>query len=389
MAGSALACALAGTAYRVAIIDSAPPATFARESFFDARVVALSAASQQFLQQLGVWQVISEQRLSPFTRMQVWDAEGTAQVTFDAAELHEPALGHIVENGLLVAALQQRWQQADNVHAFCPDSVIALRDNTAESPCCELLLHSGKRIRAPLVIAADGAVSSMRQMAGIKTVEWDYGHTAVVATVRTTLPHQCTARQRFMASGPLAFLPLRSNEGDEHWSSIVWSTLPESAESLLALTDEQFADQLGKSFEHRLGEVLEVRGRFAFPLRQRHAQIYHTDHVVLVGDAAHTIHPLAGQGVNLGFMDVKVLTEELLLALSRQLSPAHPAVLKRYQRRRRGANLTMTATMELFQRLFARRELPLRWLRNTGMQGVQALPLVKREIMRRAMGLSH
>lgn len=386
MAGSALACALAGATCRIAVVEQAPAALFDREQFFDARVVALNRASQQFLEQLGVWEYMAGQRLSPFDRMQVWDAEGTAAVNFAASELQQATLGHIVENSLVVAALQQRLQDAGNVQWLRPDSVASLRDEPG-SDYCELQLESGAVLRSRLVIAADGALSTMRRLAGIKTLEWDYGHTAVVATVRTEKPHQRTARQRFMASGPLAFLPLLANDGDEHWSSIVWSTAPEAAEALLALPDDEFAAQLGRAFEHRLGAIQEVRGRFAFPLRQRHAQLYHNGRVVLVGDAAHTIHPLAGQGVNLGFMDVKVLAEEVHEALRRGLSPSHPAVLKRYQRRRRGDNLTMTATMELFRRLFARRELPVRWLRNTGMHSLEALPAAKREIMRRAMGL--
>ena len=386
MAGSALACALSGAGYRIVVVEHAVPPPFSRDSFFDPRVVALNGASRQFLHGIGAWEIMAAQRLSPFERMQVWDAEGTAQVEFDAAELQQPALGHIVENSLVVWALQQRLLSAEDVRWLRPDTVTGLQDNPLQ-PFAELSLQSGKCLRAALVIAADGAVSSLRQLAGINTVEWDYGHAAVVATVRTGAPHQRTARQRFMASGPLAFLPLRANDGDEHWSSIVWSTAPEAASALLDLPESDFARQLANAFEHRLGDVEEVRGRFAFPLRQRHARVYHEGRVVLVGDAAHTIHPLAGQGVNLGFMDVKVLAEELRDARVRGIAPAHPSVLKRYQRRRRGDNLTMTATMELFRRLFARKELPLRWLRNTGMHGIDALPLAKREIMRRAMGL--
>ncbi|HSC75972.1 MAG TPA: UbiH/UbiF/VisC/COQ6 family ubiquinone biosynthesis hydroxylase [Pseudomonadales bacterium] len=386
MAGSALACALADSNYRIVIIENTETKPFLRDNFFDPRVVALSAASRQFFEQLGVWDFIREKRLSPFERMQVWDAEGTAQVCFDAEELQQPALGHIVENSLVVAALQQRLQQASNVSWLCPDTVFGLYDDK-KNTYCELELRSGTTVRCQLVIAADGAQSVLRKLSGIKTVEWDYGHSAVVATVKTEKPHERIARQRFMVNGPLAFLPLRDNAGDEHWSSIVWSTAPESAQALLDLTDAEFATRLGNAFEHKLGNIIEVRGRFAFPLRQRHAKTYHEGRVVLIGDAAHTIHPLAGQGVNLGFMDVKVLAEELLDALAKQLPPAHPLVLKRYQRRRLGANVSMAATMELFQRLFARKELPVRWLRNTGMHGIDAMSVVKKKIMRSAMGL--
>jgi 2-octaprenylphenol hydroxylase len=386
MAGSALACALAGSAYRVVIIEGVEQTAFSCDSFFDPRVVALSAASKNFLDQLGVWQDISVQRISPFEKMHVWDAEGTAQVNFDAAELRQPALGYIVENSLVVSALKQRLRQADNVVWMCPDAVIDLQDDEKKSSC-DIILQSGSMIRSRLVVAADGALSALRQLAGIKTLEWDYGHSAVVATVKTEKPHGRIARQRFMSSGPLAFLPLQDKPGDEHWCSVVWSIAPDAAQALLDLPTDSFSSRLGKAFEFQLGNILEVHGRFAFPLRQRHATDYQRGRVVLIGDAAHTIHPLAGQGVNLGFMDVKVLAEELLAAWDKKLPPAHPSVLKRYQRRRLGANVSMAATMELFQRLFAHRELPVRWLRNTGMHGIDAMPALKKKIMRSAMGL--
>ncbi len=387
MAGCALACALADTHYQIAIIENQESVTFSKDNFFDARVVALSMASRHFLQAMQVWELIAVQRLSPFDRMQVWDAEGTAQVHFDASDVRQPALGYIVENSLIVSALRERLQQQRNVQWICPDAVVNLSDAKNESHAV-LTLKSGREIIGNLVVAADGAQSLLRQLSGINTVEWDYGHSAVVATVRTEKPHDGVARQRFMTEGPLAFLPLRDNEGDEHWCSVVWSMSPELAQPLLAMSEQEFAAQLARHFEYALGDISEVRGRFAFPLRQRHAQTYQRGRVVLIGDAAHTIHPLAGQGVNLGFMDVRVLAEELQRAQTRNISPADTRVLQRYQRRRRGANLTMTATMELFKQLFAQRSLPVRWLRNTGMKGVEHLPLLKKQIRQHAMGLS-
>ncbi|MEZ5493213.1 MAG: UbiH/UbiF/VisC/COQ6 family ubiquinone biosynthesis hydroxylase [Pseudomonadales bacterium] len=388
MAGCALACALADTHYKIAMIDNQTPQTFSVDNFFDPRVVALSMASREFLSALGVWDVIAAQRMSAFDRMQVWDGDGTAQINFAAADVQQSALGYIVENNLVVSALREQLQQQSNVQWLCPDAVVNLHDqNNADS--ARLLLQSGAELQGRLIVAADGAQSLLRQLSGINTMEWDYGHSAVVATVRTEKPHGAVARQRFMTTGPLAFLPLRDKSGDEHWCSVVWSMAPEAAQTLLAQSEQEFAAQLARAFESVLGDVLEVRGRFAFPLRQRHAQAYQRGRVVLIGDAAHTIHPLAGQGVNLGFMDVRVLAEELQRAQEKMLSPADASMLKRYQRRRRGANLTMTATMELFKQLFAQQALSVRWLRNTGMRGIDALPLLKKQIMRHAMGLSN
>jgi 2-octaprenylphenol hydroxylase len=392
MAGTALACALARSGYRLALIESQAPTAFDPAQFFDPRVVALNAASHHFLDSLGAWAHMAQHRLSPYEHMQVWDADGTADITFDCHDIQQTMLGHIVENSLVVHGLQQALHahtqhSAGSLSIFCPDTVIALTDNDAQHHACTLQLSSGRRVQATLVVAADGAVSALRQLADIPVAEHDYGHTAVIATVRTEHRHDRTARQRFLTDGPLAFLPLRTDEGDEHWCSVVWSMPPEQADSVMAMTDNDFATALGKAFEHRAGTIQEVKGRHAFPLRQRHAHSYHCEHVVLIGDAAHTIHPLAGQGVNLGFMDVQVLAEELVTARERGLSPADPVVLKRYQRRRRGANFAMSATMQVFHKLFARRELPVRWLRNTGLRSVDKLPLLKRELMRQAMGL--
>lgn len=387
MAGCALACALADVDCSIAIVENQTPKPFSAEDFFDPRVVALSMASRQFLAQLGTWDLIAAQRMSAFDRMQVWDAEGTAHISFDAAEVQQSALGYIVENNLLVSVLRERLQQQKNVQWFCPDAVVNLRDQDSADHAT-LMLNSGTDIQGKLIVAADGAQSLLRQLSGINTVEWDYGHSALVATVRTEKPHGAVARQRFITAGPLAFLPLRDKEGDEHWCSVVWSMSPDAAQILLEQPEQTFAAQLARAFEYTLGEVLAVHGRFVFPLRQRHAQTYQRGRVVLIGDAAHTIHPLAGQGVNLGFMDVRVLAEEIQRAQKKNLSPADVSVLQRYQRRRRGANLTMTAAMELFKQLFAQRVLPVRWLRNTGMSGIDSMPWLKKQIMRHAMGLS-
>jgi 2-octaprenylphenol hydroxylase len=278
-------------------------------------------------------------------------------------------------------------QQLSHVTWLCPDAVVDLFD-IAGVDHAELLLKSGTKVRGQLIVAADGAQSLLRKLSGISAMEWDYGHHAVVATVRTEKPHGAVARQRFMTAGPLAFLPLRDNAGSQDWCSVVWSMPPDEAQAVLALSEPEFAAQLARAFEYALGNIVEVRGRFAFPLRQRHAHDYQRGRVVLIGDAAHTIHPLAGQGVNLGFMDVKVLAEELSDAMAKGLSTAHSTVLKRYQRRRHGANLSMTATMEVFKQLFARKELPVRWLRNTGMRSIDNMPLLKKRIMRHAMGIT-
>jgi 2-octaprenylphenol hydroxylase len=385
IAGSALACALANknNTLNIALIEAQPlnmPEEISGESVrdYDARVSALTVASQQLLEEFGLWEGIKEKRISPYAHMHVWDAEGTGFISFDAAEINQPALGHIVENRLVTAALHQRIENCDNIHCLCPAKVTDLQQQ-------QLILDDQRCLRAPLIVAADGAQSKIRQLAGFATREWDYEHHAIVATVETELTHQHTAWQRFLPQGPLAFLPLHSAANNT--SSIVWSATPEYAESLMAMSEGEFKLELSSAFEHRLGEILNVGQRFAFPLRQRHAQDYVKPGLALIADAAHTVHPLAGQGINLGLLDVAVLAKELLRAQQRGLPLGDLGVLKRYQRRRKGSNLAMMAAMEGFKRLFAEPALPVRWARNSGMRWLDGMPPLKHKIIRQAMGL--
>ena len=208
----------------------------------------------------------------------------------------------------------------------------------------------------------------------------------MVATVQTENFHNATAYQRFLDTGPLALLPLAS-QGDNHFCSIVWSCEPELASQLLSLNEEQFCAELALATEQRLGNMLSASSRFSFPLRQRHAVDYVQAGIALVGDAAHTIHPLAGQGINLGLQDVQVLAEEILSASARGVAPGELVVLQRFQRRRKSENLMMMTAMDGFKRLFGQRQLPVRWLRNTGMRLVDKSGPLKIQLMRHAMGI--
>lgn len=393
LVGASFALALADSGLRIALVDSQELGKLAqqapRSERFDPRVVAITPASAAFLDTLGVWRGVCERRCSPYTDMHVWDADGTGSIDFSAQEIHASALGHIVENAVLLAALYERIEQSASIDVVAPVTVTGLA-RSAGKERVDIALEDGRSISAALVVAADGANSKVRELAGFQTKEWDYEHQAIVTTVKTELPHQATAIQRFMDEGTLAFLPLRHSltaDAPQYYSSIVWSVLPDYAHSLMALDDAQFATRLQAAIESRLGRIEHLDARYSFPLRQRHAVDYVQPSIALIGDAAHTIHPLAGQGVNLGFLDAQALAQEVLRTHGKHLAIGDLRCLRRYQRRRIGHNLGMMWVMEGFKRLFADQPLPLRWLRNAGMSGLDRSGIIKHRLMRAAMGM--
>ena len=403
MAGSALACALnaaAGgrSALRIALVEARPlrsgmpPCEFSIDGF-DARVSALTMSSRRWLESLDLWSGIVEQRSCVFTGMQVWDAEGTGKIAFDAAEVRAPALGHIVENRVITSALLRHVRTQSAVHLYdnCTVQRLQLACDDVESQfgnTAVVELSNGDQLHSALVVAADGADSPLRGMADLALREWDYQHDAIVCTVLVEKPHRHTARQRFTPQGPLAFLPLPSGGGDQHYCSIVWSQTRAAAAETLALDDAAFCHALSEAFERRLGAVSAVSRRFCFPLRQRHAVDYVKPGFALVADAAHTIHPLAGQGINLGLADVAALAECVGAAHQRGQPLGDIARLRQYQRQRKGDNLAMMAAVEGFKRAFEPQPLPLRWLRNRGMHFLDGQRGIKRRIIRYAMGIS-
>ena len=385
MVGSALALALQHSGLEILLLDGSPLSIkpFDEQAAFEPRVSALSMASQRILERLGAWQGIEQRRASPYADMQVWDGSGTGQIHFSAASVHAEVLGHIVENRVIQDGLLERLHDSE-VGLLANARLEQMRRSGDE---WLLTLADGRTLRAPLVIAADGANSAVRRLTGCETREWDYLHHAIVTSVRCAEPHQATAWQRFTDDGPLAFLPL-IRDGQQDWCSIVWSTTPEQAERLMKLDDADFCAQLERAFEGRLGAVLQADPRLCVPLRQRHAKRYVAEGLALIGDAAHTIHPLAGQGVNLGFLDAAVLAEELVRACERGERLADVKVLSRYERRRMPHNLALMAAMEGFERLFQANPLPLRWLRNSGLKLVEQMPEAKALFVRQALGLS-
>lgn len=389
MVGAAVACGVAPTGMKIAILEAADKEPVWNPQGVDPRVSALTEASRLFLESLNAWGDMIENRVTPYQQMKVWEADGTGHIEFNCDDVFAENIGHIVENSVTLTSLVEQSKQFDNIHwhrgirieGISP----ALEQNGQSGTQRQVYLQDGRVLQAGLIVAADGARSRLREWGGFETREWDYDHEAIVTTIKLEQPHQGTCWQRFMPTGPLALLPI-TFDGDAHYCSIVWSTTPDECARLMALDEASFCAELTLSFEYKLGKVLSCDPRFSFPLRQRHAKRYWQPGLVLAGDAAHTIHPLAGQGVNLGLLDAATLVEELTAAWQRKQPLGIEQTLGKYQRRRMPDNLKMMALMEGFKRLYGPVPLPLRWLRNTGMSLVNNTPLVKKQLLRQALG---
>tara|TARA_R110002167_G_scaffold46693_2_gene139094 strand:- start:22 stop:1260 length:1239 start_codon:yes stop_codon:yes gene_type:complete len=395
LVGAALAASLKNSRLNVALIDNQSEANLQRSlaaassvNEFEPRVSALTVASQNVLKEIGAWEKMDPQKIQVYQKMKVWDELGTAAIEFDSAELYQDSLGCILENQLIISALHKVLAEQTNLKSFLGNKLNTIQLVEGETDQNLLTLESGQLIQCKLLVAADGANSRIRQWASIPTREWDYQHEAIVATIKTAKKHQNTTWQRFSESGPLAFLPLADTDNTQQYCSIVWSQETARAKALMALPETEFLKELAKSIEFQLGELEAVSTRYAISLRQRHAKNYVKPGIVLLGDAAHTIHPLAGQGVNLGFKDVKVLADILKEAGQQGLDVNNLVLLKRYQRQRQGDNLLMMGAMEGFKRLFEQPDPISRWLRNTGMAWVNKQNFLKNQIAKHAMGLT-
>ncbi|MFM5819042.1 FAD-dependent 2-octaprenylphenol hydroxylase [Aeromonas sanarellii] len=379
MVGLGLAAALKQSTLRVAVVEGRLPDPVLGAAP-DNRVSALSLASQRILQGVGAWDGIAARRLQPYERMQVWEQDSFGQIAFDAASLRQGALGHIVENRAIQLALLEAIGGAGNIQLLTPARAKSLQSSAAGAL---LLLEDGRALSASLVVAADGAHSWVRRQADIPLTSWDYGHHALVATVRCAEPHEAVARQIFTPQGPLAFLPL----WEPDLCSIVWSVPAKRAEALCALDDERFSRQLTAAFDGRLGLCKVEGARSAIPLTARYARDFARERLVLVGDAAHTIHPLAGQGVNLGLLDAAALAEQILIHHGKGADIGLLANLRGYERWRKSEAARMLAAMEGLKRLFAGSNPLKKLVRGVGLCAVDALGPLKQGMIRAAMGL--
>jgi ubiquinone biosynthesis UbiH/UbiF/VisC/COQ6 family hydroxylase len=376
MVGSCAAVALAANGMRVAlvepVVDSASANTATQE--YDLRVSAISPGSRAILQQIGIWDQLDASRVCYYEQMHIWHQHGEASVSFDAVDLARDNLGAIVENRSIQNTLQRACDADPNIEWFMPDRIESLLRNQSDG--IELRLESGRCLNAALLIAADGRNSPTRELAGIEVQSGSYRQTAIVANVDTALPHRRTAWQRFLSTGPLAFLPLANGQ-----SSIVWSCDDEFASQVVALDDKAFCAALAQAFEFKLGEVTACSERRSFPLGWHHCERWLQGRVLLVGDAAHGVHPLAGQGVNLGFSDV-----ELCARLnSAQPGPVSHKQLRLYERRRKSETWVASTGFSALKSIYGFDQAWITQPRDLGMRLLDNMPWLKRAMVGKAI----
>jgi len=378
MVGAAVACSLGGSSLKVAVVESALPQEFSPEQPHDLRVSALSIASKNILEAVGAWGGVVNRRLCPFRRMRVWETAGDTEFCSD--DINYPELGFIVENRVTQLALLERLESFANVELICPAAINKI--NYSMNKPSEVQLGDGRMLTAKVLVAADGGQSKVRQVVGLGVTSWDYAQHALVIYIETDYGQQDITWQRFMPSGPQAFLPLTG-----HYGSIVWYNSPDEVSRLKALSNVDLMREMRAAFPDCLGKVNAILGTASFPLKRQHAQSYVKPGVALVGDAAHMINPLAGQGVNIGLLDAAALAEVLIDAAKQGLDVGDLVVLKRYEKMRRNENLKMMTVMDVFYRVFSNRVLPVKFLRNLGLGLAERILPAKNKVMRNAMGL--
>lgn len=363
---------------KIHVVDVNKPLLQWNNCDYDLRCSAIVASSQEIFAAIGIWQDILNDRVGCYDQMLVWDHDPAIKVQFSAAEIGAANLGYIIENRVILRALHNKLLQSSNV-----EFIYGIAERVEFDAERVHLRVAGKSIDCKLVIGADGANSLLRQQANIEVVGWDYNHASLVATIKSQLPHNNIARQRFRSDGPLAFLPLDV----DNLSSIVWSSSPEKIANLMQLEPKQFCQQLAEQFSFSLGE-LELQGeRKSFTLRMLHAEKYVAARLALIGDAIHVIHPLAGQGLNLGIKDAAVLADILQQAYLAGYDLGKLSILRKYERNRKGHNISMIALMETIKRVFAIKSPILTKMRFGGMHCVNSISLIKNTMMKFAIGV--
>ncbi len=377
MVGLTLANSLSKQGKSLAIIDRNIPQEFDTTQPYDARVTAVSPGSQAIFEHVNAWSSMQAKRITPFNRMVVWDAVEGAKINFSASDIQHENLGHIVENLVIQTSLHEALQPQTNINWFVP---VVIGNVLTREDHIEVVLDNDQVLTAKLLVGADGRRSSVRKFAKINYSEKSYQQQGIVARVQTEHPHEDTAWQRFLSTGPLALLPLNNGE-----CSIVWSVNDEEANELMELGEHEFAQALTKASGLHLGNISLCSKRATFPLVSGQAESMVQPRIALVGDAAHALHPLAGQGANLGFTDAAILAE-VLAQTERDIGSVK--VLRKYERARVGETQVMQRAMDAFVAAFSSTSTPVITARNYALNAANRIQPIKKYFMKQAMGLS-
>lgn len=379
MVGAATAIGLGQLGLRVAIVEAFAPKPYDSEQALDLRVSAISAASEALLERLGALSGLDSMRKVAYKGLETWEMDGCI-TRFHSDQIGSSHLGHIVENRLIQLSLWQRMQQLENVTLFCPVKIAEMSRKPLQDQI-EVKLDNGEALLARLLIGADGANSMVRQWANIGITAWDYAQSAMLINIETACAEQDVTWQQFTPNGPRSLLPLPG-----HHASLVWYDDANRIAQLSQLNNQVLKIQIDQHFPERLDRDFTVLDKASFKLTRRHAQTYYCDNLVILGDAAHTINPLAGQGVNLGFKDVDALIGTIAGHLEDKGGWWQSHVLAEYQKSRYTDNLLMMSTMDLFYASFSNDILPLKLLRNSALKLANIDTPIKKQVLKYAMG---
>ena len=377
--GSSLACLLGEAGFNIILLGIDIKSEH-KSKKNDPRVFAITIASERILRKTGAWLSLKKESISPFRRMHVWDKNGNGEIRFESASICEPTMGHIIPHGDILHALHKRICDMENIKHIKGISPVKIKRevDTAILDC-----DNGQQFITKLIVAADGSNSKTRELLNINYQKYDYEQSALASIVTTEIPHDEVARQRFFDDGPLAFLPMKN----PYQSGIVWSSTPQHVKELLKFDKVKFHSELETAFDNKLGKIIESTEPKVFPLSRAQAEHYVLPRFALIGDSAHTVHPLAGLGANLGLLDAACLAEILIDTFNLDRDIGRLQVLRRYERWRKGENQQIMYLLDCFKYLFENKFQSVQWLRNLGLDIVDEMPFFKNVIMARAMGL--
>lgn len=378
--GASLACLLGDANFNVVLLDREPPKKIESKAD-DSRILAVTVASERILKTTGAWSYFAEEKISPFREMHVWDENGDGKICFESASICEPVMGYIIEYNVIANALHKRISCLENVNYISGVSPKLIKK---EIDAINIETDNGRKLKTKLLVGADGSNSVVRKLCNINFHKHDYEQSALTCVVTSEIEHGEIARQRFLSDGPLAFLPMKG----PNKSAIVWSAKPQRIQQLLKSNKTVFHDELTAAFGNKLGLITESSERKIFQLSRAQADHYVQPRLALIGDSAHTVHPLAGLGANLGLLDAASLAEVLIDTFNSGRDIGRLQVLRRYERWRKGENLQMMYVLDGFKYLFENQFQSVQWLRNSGLDAINDMPIVKNAIMARAMGLN-